>query len=376
MNLHAKSAHSFNRREFIKYGLSTAAATSVIPFANGFSFESDPSAVYKKAIVIDTLMPEEGPVDAAAGVAAGFTAAVLDIQGYPRDAASAAVAMERWKNYFATDAKLLQVLKGEDIRKAKTESRFGIILASQDASILGVPAFSSSETNIKALETLYNQGLRVLQITHSDRNGLGDSYMEPTNAGLSLLGRAIVGEMNRHRMMIDLSHCGEATTMESIKLSTRPCAITHTGCRSLFNTPRNKTDKTLKALADKGGYVGIFNMSVWLTTRQVPTIDDMIDHIDHAVKVAGIDHVGFGSDKNLDPKDLDKYLAGFREYYERTKGRPGLAEYPKHVMVPELYSINRMERIAFALSKRGRPDAEIEKILGGNFARIFEEVCG
>ncbi len=367
---------SVNRRKFIQYSLSTAALAGVVPFANA-SPNSDAAAIYKRAIVIDTLMPEEGPVDAAAGVAAGFTAAVLDIKGYPRDAASAAAAMERWQNNFEVPgSRFLKVLTGADIRKAKADSKFGIILASQDASILGVPAYSSSDTNIKALETLHKQGLRVLQITHSDRNGLGDSYMEPTNAGLSLLGRAVVGEMNKHRMLIDLSHCGEATSMETIQLSSRPCAFTHMGCRTLMDTPRNKTDEAMKALANKGGYIGIFNMSVWLTRKDVPTIDDLIDHIDHAVNVAGIDHVGFGSDKDLDPKDLDKYLSGFREYYNRTKGRPGLDEYPKHVMIPELYSIHRMERIAFALAKRGRPDAEIEKILGGNFARIFEEVCG
>src|SRR3982074_2967507 len=97
----------FDRRKFMKYGLSTAALAGAIPFANAFSFNADPAAVYKKAIVIDTLMPEEGPLDATAGIAAGFTAAVLDIQGYPRDAASAAAAMERWQKYFENDPKLL-----------------------------------------------------------------------------------------------------------------------------------------------------------------------------------------------------------------------------------------------------------------------------
>src|ERR1700755_3071391 len=117
---------SLNRRKFMQYGLATAALAGAAPFVNAYPSTSDPAAAYKRAIVIDTLMPEEGPLDASAGVAAGFTAAVLDIQGYPRDAASATAAMERWKNYFETDPKLLKVLAGADIRKAKTESRLGI----------------------------------------------------------------------------------------------------------------------------------------------------------------------------------------------------------------------------------------------------------
>jgi membrane dipeptidase len=367
-----------NRRKFLQYGLSSAAILGTAPVVNAFPSGSDPLTIYKRSIVIDSLMPEMGEVEAAEGVAAGFTAAVLDIQGYPRDPVTAAAAMERWKKRFEEpDSRFLKVLKGADIRTAKAESKFGIILTSQDAAILGSGTFSSNDNNLKALENLYNQGLRVLQVTHSERNALGDSYMESTNAGLSRLGKAVVESMNKLRMVIDLSHCGDQTTSDTLKLSTRPCAITHAGCRALLKTGRNKPDSVIKAVADKGGYFGVFNMSAWLTTKEVPNIDDCIDHIEHAVKVAGIDHVGFGSDGELSPKeDLAKFAAGFREYGKRTLGLPGSEVLPKHVMVPELYSIHRMERIAFALSKRGRPDADIEKILGGNFARYFEEVCG
>ncbi|MEJ0056400.1 MAG: membrane dipeptidase [Bacteroidota bacterium] len=205
----------------------------------------------------------------------------------------------------------------------------------------------------------------------------GDSYMETTNAGLSVLGKAVVESMNKMRMAIDLSHCGDQTTLDTLKLSTRPCAITHAGCRALFNTARNKPDNMIRAVAEKGGFFGVFNMSAWLTSKDVATIEDCVDHIEHAIKVAGIDHVGFGSDSAIAPrKDLAENTAGYIEYGKRTLGRPGSEVVPKHMMTPELYSVHRMERLAFALSKRRRSDADIEKVLGGNFARYFEEVCG
>ena len=97
-------------------------------------------------------------------------------------------------------------------------------------------------------------------------------------------------------MLIDLSHCSPRTTLQAIELSTRPCAITHAGCRALHETARNKTDEEIRAVAEKGGFFGVFPMSVWLTMRPTTSVDDVVDHIDHAVKVAGVEHVGFGSD--------------------------------------------------------------------------------
>lgn len=372
--------HSLNRRDFIQYSLSSAAILGLSPIVNAMdNNSSDPMSIYRKSIVIDTMLIE-GPdgVDGKAGVESGFTAAVVDIEGYPRTPQTFEAAMERWKKRFEEPgSRLLKIEKASDIQKAKAEGKFGIILTSQDGAILGASTFSSNDSNLKTLEKYYSDGLRVLQITHSDRNALGDAYMEATNSGLSRLGKAVVTRMNELRMAIDLSHCGEQTTLDTLKLSTRPCAITHAGCRALLKTGRNKTDEMIKMVSDKGGYFGIFNMSVWLTTKDVSSIEDCIDHIDHAIKVGGIDHVGFGSDIELVPKQTpQEFLTTFSNYNKRTFGLPGSEFVPKHVVTPELHSIHRMERIAFALSKRGRKDAEIEKILGGNFARFFGEVCG
>jgi membrane dipeptidase len=184
--------------------------------------------------------------------------------------------------------------------------------------------------------------------------------------------------MNALGMLIDLSHCGDRTTLEAIRLSTKPCAVTHAGCRALYPTLRNKTDEAIRALAEKGGYFGVFNMSNWLTDRNKSSVDDVVDHIDHVVKLGGIDLAGFGSDHPVlgDDTPQEEKVRGLQGYVERNPGLPGAEPLHGHVTVTELDSPKRMEVLAGALARRGYKDGDIEKVLGGNFARVFGSVCG
>lgn len=370
------SVSTLTRRDFVQAGLAVAALGSVARLAAA----SDIQSVYKRAFPIDTLSMCAPKDDPSAAIAAGISAIVMDIMLYPRDFANATEVMKAWTAEFARPGtRYMKVERAEDIAAAKKAGKMGIILTCQDASILGVPCYSVNDTNIKNLESFHAAGMRVLQITHNDRNGLGDSYQEKTNTGLSLLGEAVVTNMNRLRMLVDLSHCGDRTTLEAVALSTRPCAITHAACRALYDTGRAKNDNIIKAVTEKGGYFGVFNMSMWLTGDDKASIDHVLNHIDHAVKLAGLDHVGFGSDGGLTPdenQDLAQLLAGMQAYVKRTQGRPGSEHMPKHVVVAELNSVHRMERLAIGLNKRGYSDDAVEKIIGGNFKRIFGEVCG
>jgi len=179
-------------------------------------------------------------------------------------------------------------------------------------------------------------------------------------------------------MVIDTSHCGDRTTLEAIRLSTKPVAVTHAGCRALYPTPRNKTDEVIRALAEKGGYFGVFNMSNWLTARDRSTVDDVVDHIDHVVKVGGIGLAGFGSDHGVlgDPTPQQEKVEGLQGYNERNAGLPGAEPLHGHVTVSELDGPTRLAVLASALARRGYKDDAVEKVLGGNFARVFGAVCG
>jgi membrane dipeptidase len=378
------------RRNFIK--TSAGVLTALTALSRGFGSVSEASEilgeaqggasfaeVYQRAIVMDTLTNDGPGFDARRALDAGMTAAVVDIPIFPRNFPNAIQALEKWNATFANpDSPYIKVLNGAGLRMAKERKKFGVILACQDAQILDASTASVNDYNIQNLKRFYELGLRVLQLTHNERNGIGDSFREKTNAGLSRLGEKVVANMNSLNMLVDLSHCGDATTMEAIKLSKKPCAITHAGCRALCPTLRNKTDEQIRALAERGGVFGVFNMSLWLTTRPTTSINDVLDHIDHAVKIAGVDHVSFGSDgpalENTTPED--QYLKGMRGYYERNAGLPGAEWAPFHVIVRELNSPQRLYRLAEALTKRGYKADAVEKIIGGNFARLFQEVCG
>jgi membrane dipeptidase len=292
---------------------------------------------------------------------------------------SAMRALEAWRDAFAKpESRYVKVLQAADLEDAKREHKFGVILSCQDAAILDSSTASVNDYNIQNLKRYHELGLRVLQLTHNERNGVGDSFREKTNAGLSRLGEKVVAAMNDLRMIIDVSHCGDTTTDEAIKLSKQPCAITHSGCRALYPTLRNKTDAQIRAVSARGGIFGVFNMSLWLTMRPTTSVDDVVAHLDHAVKVGGIDHVTFGSDGPVlvNPTPEDQQLKGMRGYSERNLGLPGAERIPNHVLVRELNSPRRLYVLADALSRKGYKADGIEKIIGGNFVRFLREVCG
>jgi membrane dipeptidase len=188
-----------------------------------------------------------------------------------------------------------------------------------------------------------------------------------------------VAELIARRVIVDLGHVGQQTTADAIQASTVPVAISHSACRAIADRPRSKRDEELKAMADKGGVVGIYLMP-FLTMGGQPTADDVVRHIEHAVKVCGEDHVGIGSDLSITPHQVDDaYRAAHRAFVQR-RIQAGIAapgEDPEVPMfTPDFNSPRRMEQIAERLLARKHPESRVEKIVGGNFARLVKEVWG
>ena len=372
----------FTRRRFLA-GASAAALHLALPGWPSSAAVANPaqsSAVrelYRGAIVIDTLVIDSPELDASVAIEAGMTAAVMDLQMYPRNLTSAVKIMGAWNEVFSRPgSRLIKVTRAAGLETAKAENKFGIILACQDAAILGVPTLSVNDYNLGNLRMFYGLGLRVLQLTHNDGNAVADSYREKNDAGLTRLGEAVIENMNSLGMLIDLSHCSDQTTSQAIALSPKPCAVTHAGCRALYPTRRNKTDEQIRALAGKGGVFGVFNMSNWLTDAPANSLENVLDHLDHAVNVGGIDHVSFGADHGLKPVDVEQNLESMQAYAKKNLGLPGAERIPSHVIIEELNTPARLLHLADGLSRRGYNSAAIEKIIGGNFLRLFREVCG
>jgi membrane dipeptidase len=266
---------------------------------------------------------------------------------------------------------LMRIRHADDLRTAKATRRLGVIYNVQDTSLL--------ENDLSRVTTLRALGLRVMQMTYNTRNLVGDGCLERADSGLSNLGRELVGELHRSRVVMDLSHSGRATIAEAIREAKVPPTISHTGCRDLHDHPRNVYDSELRALADKGGVAGIYFMP-FLVPRGSATKDDLIRHIEHAVNVCGEDHVGLGTDGNVSATVIDdEYRAYLRQEYESrvAQGIAAPGESPDvHQFILEYNHPRRFFSLADELSVRGWTARRIDKLLGGNFARVYGEVWG
>jgi membrane dipeptidase len=263
------------------------------------------------------------------------------------------------------------IQRGADIRHAKETGRLGLIPNLQDTTAI--------ETDLGRVARLRSAGVRVIQLTYNKRNLCGDGSLEPANAGISDFGRQMIAEINKRKVVLDLSHGGQRTIAESVQATAAPPAITHTGCRDLVDNPRNVWDRELRAVADKGGVVGIYFMP-FLAKSGMAHKDDLIAHIEHAAKVCGEDHIGLGTDGGLSALVIDdKARKAQKEFYEERKARgiaaPGEAADVFNI-VAEYNSPARFRTLAHDLGKRGWSDARIEKLLGANFARLFQDVWG
>jgi membrane dipeptidase len=264
---------------------------------------------------------------------------------------------------------LLKVYSADDIRQAHASGRVGVILGFQNSVMMG--------TDAKRAAIFANLGIKVIQLTYNGRNLLGDGSMVPENHGLTEFGREVVHELNRNRVMVDLSHSGEQTCIDAAATSTQPIIISHTGCRAVTDLPRNKTDRELRLVAEKGGVVGIYSMPFLAIDRQ-PTADDLIAHIEHALKVCGEDHVSFGTDGSV-PKidDMQAYYAELKKEVEmrRSTGIGATGERADIVpFLPDLQGVDKFWRLADLLQQRGHKTSVIDKVLGGNFLRLADTI--
>lgn len=266
-------------------------------------------------------------------------------------------------------------LKGSDIGKRPGCAAF---LQFQSCETVG--------TDLSRIARFHAKGLRVLQFTHHNSNAFAGGALERVPTGLTPLGRDGLAEMNRLRMLPDVSHGSDATIAEAAAASRTPIVYSHGACRAIVDHPRCITDANIRAIAGRGGVVGIFMMSFWLTRDAVPTVDHLIANIRHAVRVGGIEAVGIANDfpmagqENLVKLGNDN-AAGVKEYLPwwtamRDSGIPGFAELPRHVVIPGLNDIHRMATIRAALERARFSGRDIDRIMGRNWQRVLTDVLG
>ncbi|MGE0041901.1 MAG: dipeptidase, partial [Vicinamibacterales bacterium] len=223
-----------------------------------------------------------------------------------------------WNGFIAHHADwLMRVDSAATIDRVRPSGKIGVILGLQN---------SQHFRTLDDVTFFHSIGQRVSQLTYNSRNMIGNGSTERRDEGLSDFGVAVVGRMNEVRMAVDVSHCGDRTTLDAFEVSKQPVLITHSNCRALVpGHPRCKTDEAIRAMAKSGSVMGITGVRMFVKDAEPTTIEDMLDHYDHVRDLVGVEHLGLGSDMDLNgyddmPPDVIKQMRvgykgsyGFRE---------------------------------------------------------------
>jgi membrane dipeptidase len=260
----------------------------------------------------------------------------------------------------------IKVLKGADIERAHKEGKKGIILNIQSMQHIG--------KDINMVELNYMQGFRIMQLTYNKKIAVGTGCTAVRDRGLTEFGIEVVHKINELGAIVDISHCGPQTSLDALENSKDPIIASHTSAKNLYEHVRGKGDDFLKALAEKGGYIGVYAVPGFLTSNTTTTIDDWLDHIDYIVNLVGIDYVGIGSDfygfslpNNLAIK-IGEFMdmLGFRPE-DKVSFLAKVEGFDKYKKFPNLIK---------GLISRGYSNQEIKKLAGENFLRLFKKVVG
>jgi membrane dipeptidase len=245
-------------------------------------------------------------------------------------------------------ATMFRVDAADDFARVRNEGKVGLLVGFQN---------SDHFRRVEDVAFFHGLGQRVSQLTYNARNRIGAGCYVP-QAGLTPYGADIVAAMNRAGMAIDVSHCSERTTLDAVAASSKPVLITHSNCRALVEHPRCKSDEAIRAVAARGGVMGITAIAAFVSNRQPARFRDLLNHFDHVARLVGVEHVGLGSDVDLDA--LDPRTGRVRSRY----------------LIEGLDHPRRVFDLTEGLLRRGYKDRHIELILGQNFQRALSEIWG
>jgi membrane dipeptidase len=369
------------RRRFCKTALA-ATATLTAPFVNlgryqvfaatPARYSSRAIKIVERTLVIDMLglikidfEPEAFALPANDEFLAQFRSSGISAihnsigTGGPQAQAETLEFLAAWQGYVGRNSDLFTLVgMASDLERAKAERRIAVIMGIQNSEHFHEPA---------DVKRFYQLGQRCSQLTYNTQNYLGTGGTDRVDGGVTDFGAEIIKAMNEVGMLIDVSHCGDRTTLDAIEISAKPIAITHSNCRALNNHPRLKTDEAITKLAARGGVMGITGVRNFVRDREPTGVEHIVDHIDHVVKLTAIEHVGIGTDSDLNGYDdmpeeqRKKLMAAYKSSYAfRDKLDTDGFDHPQKIF-----------DLTEALIRRGYSDDNISAVLGGNFRRLL-----
>ncbi|WP_348263099.1 membrane dipeptidase [Telmatobacter sp. DSM 110680] len=272
----------------------------------------------------------------------------------------------KWNSFIALYPQwLMRINDAADMARAREQGKLGILYGLQT---------SAQFQGVDDVNRCFGLGQRVSQLSYNFRSLVADGAFEPNDGGISEYGGKVIERMNTVRMAVDVGHASDKTKLEALDISKAPVILSHGNCRSLIpGGLRASTDEAIRKLAAKGGVMGISDIAFMVKGTEPVTIDDVVDHYDHVRDLAGIEHVGVGSDAGIEsndlapPEKLKTILDGADKRY-RVHGT--------HEVVAGMEGPNRMWELCAALVRRGYTDEHIQLVLGGNWVRVLKEIWG
>ena len=299
----------------------------------------------------------------------GFTCVTVTL-GFWEGAVHSLDAIARWRDRERECADVMRIVRrAADIEAASATGRVGIVLGFQNSALL--------EGRIRFVELFAELGVRVIQLTYNNQNELGGSCYEDEDSGLARFGREVIREMNRCGIVVDLSHVGDRTTLDALRWSHKPVAISHANAASLFPHKRNKSDLVLKALVENGGVIGCATYRNITPPQACASVDGWCEMVARTVDIVGIDHVAVGTDEghNNTRADLDWMRMGLWtrgvDYGAGSPAQPGKVAKPDW-----LPRTSALCAIRDGLLRVGFSPEERDKILAGNWMRVYRANFG
>jgi len=269
----------------------------------------------------------------------------------------------QWNGFIASQSDYFTRIDSPgDLDRIKQSSKIGILHGLQNSEHFKSP------NDVDFFRAL---GQRVSQLTYNARNMIGNGSTERRDEGISDFGVAIIERMNKVGMAVDVSHCGDRTTLDAFEISKKPVLITHSNCRALApGHPRCKADEAIKKVGAAGSVMGITGVRMFVKNEEPTTIEDLLNHFDHVAKLIGPDHLGVGSDM-----DLYGYDAMPPEQNKRLRaGYKGSYGFRDKIDIEGVNHPQRMYDLTEGLVRRKYSDKDIEGILGGNFKRVLTQI--
>ncbi|PKL25359.1 MAG: peptidase M19 [Spirochaetae bacterium HGW-Spirochaetae-3] len=335
----------------------------------------NPKSIYERSVVIDMTCPAAVKDRILRDYRDGGLTAIAVTAGYgmkvPRRTPlrHTEETMAMWTERIRTRDDLVLVTSVKDIYRAKSEGKLGIILHFQ-----GTRPF---EGEIKNIGMFYKTGLRVCQLCYNVKDLAGCGCTVEEDTGLTEFGGLVVAEANRLGVLVDCAHTGAKTTLDAIDASSSPVIISHGNARAVHDNDRNLNDDVVKAIAKNGGVIGINGFPSFVSKSFRPSLDEFIDHIDHIVRLAGVEHVGLGIDyfeyqaaycNTLLAKFVYRYLLAGGAWNSSNYAPPPW-HYPQEIETPL-----HLGTLSDGLSRRGFSPENIASILGGNILRVYGQV--